>query len=501
MNIQLIPKIQKACKCDVYVAQYDDKILFYPILPSMAKELTITVKSLDGNQLLRHTEKLFAELQATINEVVGITYQGFMQRLIKAIILSGKSYYLDDQRIAKAKGGAFPAPRLDLMYGFRFSQQELLTSALLRDSSGLIGAPTRYGKTTLMVNTLRAYPTLTTLVVAPGVDLVKQLYADITGERGIKGREVRCICTGRDKQASAQGGVTVCSVNSLAHVDPGTIDLVLADEPHALVSSSRLSPMDAFPKARRIGYGATLKGRFDGKDSLIEGLFGPVLAERTYKEAVDEGAICPLHILFLRIEVNPYPCKDRRVAYNRTLFHSKSAAEIAKRISTEVIPDDFQTMIFIKDEKQADIVMNAIGKTGTIAMAKRMTNKEREECDRLMKANIIKRCLCTKIYVQGVTFSDVRVLVNLEAGGNNTSAIQKPGRLAEIRPGKKCGIVIDLLFVPPGDVWGGFEWKSNAWINLCKDSKSRMEAYQEKGYDITIVNNIEQLKQKFDELV
>jgi hypothetical protein len=134
-------------------------------------------------------------------------------------------------------------------------------------------------------------------------------------------------------------------------------------------------------------------------------------------------------------------------------------------------------------------------------MAKRMSNKEREECDRLMKENIIKRCLCTKIYVQGVTFSDVRVLLNLEAGGNNTSAIQKPGRLAEIRPGKKCGIVIDLLFVPPGEKWGGYDRSINAWINLCKDSEARLTAYREKGYDITVVNNIDQLKDKFNELI
>jgi superfamily II DNA/RNA helicase len=188
-------------------------------------------------------------------------------------------------------------------------------------------------------------------------------------------------------------------------------------------------------------------------------------------------------------------------AYNKILFHNRAAANLAKQICEDVIPADFQTMIFIKDEKQAEMTKKALGEDSVLAMAKKMTNQEREECDRLMKQNIIKRCLCTKIYVQGVTFSDVRVLVNLEAGGNNTSAIQKPGRLAEIRPGKKCGIVIDLLFVPPNEEWGGFDWKSNAWIQLCKDSKARMEAYTEKGYEITVVNNIDQLKEKFNELI
>lgn len=501
MNLLKLPQLQKASKCDVYIQQFDDKIVFYPVLPAIAAELTITVKAIENNKLLLQKEQLFVNLKDTIGIAVGVTYQGFTHRIVRALLLSNRTFHLEDNRIARAAIGSFPQPRLDLMHGFRFSQEALLTEALLKDSSGLIGAPTRYGKTTLMVNTLRAYPTLTTCVVAPGVDLVKQLYADITGTRGIAGRDVQLVATGRKVRPMTPGSVTVCSIDSVHRLDPGSVELLLADEPHALVASSRLPLIDSFPKARRIGYGATLKGRFDNKDPLIEGVFGPVLSERTYKEAVEEGAICPLHILFLKVEVTPYIVRDRRHAYNRVLFHNKAAANMVKSICEDVIPSDFQTMIFVKDERQADNIMEALGEVGTLAMAKRLTSKQREECDALMKANVIKRCICTKIYVQGVTFSDVRVLINVEAGGNNTSAIQKPGRLAEIRPGKKCGIVIDFLFVPPGDCWEGYDPKLNAWMCLCKDSNARRTAYEEKGYSITVVNNIEQLKEKFDELI
>ncbi len=498
-----IPTLRQKYKSDIYIQYYDNKILFFPVVNFLQQELTITVKSIENAKLFRKSEKLFASIEVP-GGAVGITYQGFLGKLVRRILRAGCSFYIDDMRVVISKNGSFPAPRLDLMHGFRFSQQQLLTDALLKDSSGLIGAPTRYGKTTLMVNTIRAYPTASICVVAPGIDLVRQLYNDILGPRGIKGRPVKLIDGGRirgDKAAEGPGSVTICPISSLHKVDPDAFDLVLADEPHALVSDSRLRLIDAFPKARRLGYGATLKGRFDGKDALIEGVFGPVLAERTYLEAVGEGAICPLHIIFLKIELDGSPARDRQHAYNKILFHNRAAANLVKQICEDVIPADFQTMIFIKDEKQAEMTKKALGEDSVVAMAKKMTNQEREECDRLMKQNIIKRCLCTKIYVQGVTFSDVRVLINMEAGGNNTSAIQKPGRLAEIRPGKKCGIVIDLLFVPPNDEWGGFEWKSNAWIQLCKDSKARMEAYTEKGYGISVVNNVEQLKEKFNELI
>lgn len=353
--------------------------------------------------------------------------------------------------------------------------------------------------TTLMINTLRAFPTLSTVVVAPGVDLVKQLYDDITGPRGLpKGsREIRLICTGKGRTpTTSPGGITVCSADSLDKCDPVNTELLLADEPHALVTANRLEKINAFTRARRIGFGATLKGRFDGRDSLITGLFGPVLVERTYKEAVAEGAVCPLSIIFLKVEITPKAFRDRNAAYSGLLFHNPNMMNLAKRICMEVIPQDWQTMVFIKEEKQAEMLMEALDDNATIAMAKRMTNKERTEVDWLMKQNVIKRCLCTKIYVQGVTFSDVRVLLNLEGGGNNTSAIQKPGRLAEIRPGKKCGIVIDLLFTgPKGDVPG-----KNSWYPLCIDSNNRKKAYEEIGYDVHVADNITELKSIFDKL-
>lgn len=352
--------------------------------------------------------------------------------------------------------------------------------------------------TTLMINTLRAFPTLSTVVVAPGVDLVKQLYDDINGPRGIpKGsREVKLICTGRGRTpAMSPGGITVCSADSLDKCDYNNTELLLADEPHSLVTANRLEKINAFTRARRIGFGATLKGRFDGRDSLITGLFGPVLVERTYKEAVAEGAVCPLSIIFLKVQLPQKSFRDRNSAYSSLLFHNADMMTLANRICKEVIPQDWQTMVFIKDETQAEMLLEAMNDDATIAMAKRMTNKERSEVDQLMKQNIIKRCLCTKIYVQGVTFSDVRVLLNLEGGGNNTSAIQKPGRLAEIRPGKKCGIVIDLLFTAPG----GSSGNSSSYA-LCIDSKNRKKAYEEIGYDIHVVENLTELKTTFDSL-
>lgn len=491
----------KKVGCKIYL--YDDIIMFYPILPSIEKILTITEKSLelDWRTHLRQVKYKKRELFNRVNRekgVVGVTYQGFLQKLIAACVTSGNTFLVTDLRAAR-KAASFPTPRLDLMKGFRFSQEDLITDALNKDMSGLIGAPTRYGKTTLMVNTLRAFPTLRTVVAAPGVDLCNQLYDDITGDRGIRNRDVRLLCSGskHKQQSSEEDGITICSVDSLFKCDGKATALLLADEPHEFVTDKRLDMLADFTRARRYGFGATLTGRFDNRDTIIEGVFGPVLAERTYLEAVKEGAICPINVLFLDVEIEPRHYRDRDAAYKGLLFRNKIMATIVKRICHEVIPDDYQTLMFIKEEKQADLYLDIIGHDATIAMAKKMTKVQREDITERMRNGTIRRCLCTDIYVQGVTFPDSKVLINIEGGGNNTSAIQKPGRLAQIRPNKKCGILIDFNFMFPGIE---ADYKGEAWTALVADSRAREKAYTEKGYGIYHADTIDKLKILFDKL-
>lgn len=491
----------KKVGCKIYL--YDDIIMFYPILPSIEKILTITEKSLelDWRTHLRQVKYKKRELFNRVNRekgVVGVTYQGFLQKLIAACVTSGNTFLVTDLRAAR-KAASFPTPRLELMKGFRFSQEDLITEALNKDMSGLIGAPTRYGKTTLMVNTLRAFPSLRTVVAAPGVDLCNQLYDDITGDRGIRNRDVRLLCSGskHKQQSQEEDGITICSVDSLFKCDGKATALLLADEPHEFVTDKRLDMLADFTRARRYGFGATLTGRFDNRDTIIEGVFGPVLAERTYLEAVKEGAICPINVLFLDVEIEPRHYRDRDAAYKGLLFRNKIMATIVKRICHEVIPDDYQTLMFIKEEKQADLYLDIIGHEATVAMAKKMTKAQREYITNRMRDGTIRRCLCTDIYVQGVTFPDSKVLINIEGGGNNTSAIQKPGRLAQIRPNKKCGILIDFNFMFPGIE---ADYKGEAWTALVADSRAREKAYTEKGYGIYHADTIDKLKILFDKL-
>lgn len=357
--------------------------------------------------------------------------------------------------------------------------------------------------TTLMINTLRAYPTLPAVVVAPGVDLVNQLYDDLTGPRGLKGREVKKITGKTRSKDPSTTGVTVCTIDSLEYIDESLPRLVLADEPHALVTDARIRHVNKFTKARRIGFGATLEGRFDNRDILIPGVFGPVLANKTYKEAVAEGAICQLNVIFLKVELTPRYFYSRNNAYDNALFLNATMAKTVAGICRDVIPADMQTLVFIANKAQAELYLDAMGEDAALAMAMLFKNeKERVELVEQVRRNGIKRCLCSNIFVQGVTFSDLMVLVNCNAGAKYTSTIQKPGRLAEIRPGKRCGVVIDFMFTPPDD-YEPCEDRGrtgDTWLMPYKDSMARRKVYKKMGYGVYTVDTLAQMKDVFNTL-
>lgn len=475
----------------VYLIWDDEVLTIAPSFKALEKAvLTIEVKSLVQNEtqpwkrdIRKHKEKMFEVLQEAPFRVIR-TQQGFLDDVVRWCKDNGHQVAITDDRLP------FPKPRFDLMSGFRFSQEDLLTKALLQNRSGLIGAPTRYGKSRLILNTIRSLPNVPTVLTMPGVDLIRQSYDFLRGslfERSV-------VMMGAGSKVQKQGpDVTVCSVDSLDKCNPTHTRLLLIDEPHAAVTEGRLPLIAAFVNARKIGFGATLDGRFDNRDRMLVGTVGPVLANRTFKEAVDEGAICPITcILYVMPETNVF-YSNRDTAYKTLLYQNPKVAAIIDRLGNKVIPPDWQSMFFIKNEKQADYMKKYVGVDGVVAMAKKLGVAERRELFERMANGEVLRCLASDIYAQGVTFSDIRVVVNLAGGGPYTNAIQKPGRLAEVRPGKKCGILVDFVFPFPSS-------NRNGATALAIDSSKRFKLYQERGYDVVFVKSPEELETAFNAL-
>jgi superfamily II DNA or RNA helicase len=459
----------------------------------LEKYLSYTKKSLDWNpaKRRRETKRTVEKLYTVINDSPEcrtiMTMQGFKDEVLKICRKHNKQIEFYDMR------KPFKNPIMSLAGGFRLNQQQLFETLINKNESGLLKAPTRYGKTIMITNTLKVFPRTRTVIAAPGVDLLGQLVKQL--RELLPNRDIKGIFSG-SRNNTQSDDITVCSFDSLQKLNTDSVELLLIDEPHAAVSETRAPLLARFQNARIYGYGATLEGRYDGADKLITGIIGPIHAARTFSEAVEEGAICPIKVFFVKIPFEAWTSTTRDNAYRNLLWKNKYLFEMVSEITKHKIPKDWQTLVFIDQKKQADLLSHFVDDS-EVAIASRLKGKDRKELFARMAQGDIKRCIATSIYAQGVTFPDLRVMVNTSGGGGSISSVQKPGRLAQIIPGKDKGYLIDFLFECtndprelPNEI---VNENSVMWSQVISDCRARMRTYKKMGYDVEVVDSINQL--------
>jgi len=460
----------------------------------LEKYLSYTKKSLvlNPNTRRRETKKSVEKLYTVLSDNKDcrtiMTMQGFKNEVLKICKKENKQIEFYDCR------KTFKKPILSLSGGFRLNQKQLFEQLMCKGESGLLKAPTRYGKTIMITNTLKVYPNTRTVIAAPGVDLLGQLVKQLS--ELLPDRDIKGIFTG-SKNKTQSDDITVCSFDSLQKINTDSVDLLLIDEPHAAVSETRAPLLARFQNARIYGYGATLEGRYDGADKLIKGIIGPIHAERTFQEAVVEGAICPIKVYFVKVPFSAWKCTTRDNAYKNLLWKNNYLFQIVSDITKHKIPKEWQTLVFIDQQKQADLLSHFVHDS-EVAIASRLKTKERKELFTKMAEGKIKRCIATSIYAQGVTFPDLRVMVNTSGGGGSISSIQKPGRLAQIIPGKDRGYLVDFLFEcvddPRNNPSEVIPDNLVMWSQVVYDCFARMKTYKKMGYDVEVVESINQLE-------
>ncbi len=417
-----------------------------------------------------------------------ITYQGFWKDITELLDTLKITWEYYDIRLP------FPNPRVDWMQGLRYYQTGPFLRMVQACCSGFLKAPTRWGKTSCIANLCRVFDARPVVIIAPGVNLLGQLISDL--QPYLPTREIKGVFTGAKGNKVPSPDITVCSMDSLHRIDQASVRMVIVDEPHELVTPTRIPEFLKFTSARIYGLGATLTGRFDNADKITKGLIGPILAERSFREAVDEGAICDIRCYLLKIPFYAFRVSNRAQAYKRLLHANPEFNSLVHKVTDQVIPQEWQTLLFIDEQKQADLLQSYVGKS-EIAVACRMTGTERKSMFTRMVNNEIKRCIATDIYATGVTFPDLRVVVNACGGGGSITATQKPGRLAQKRPGKQRGYLVDFLFEcvnkpKKKDMNKTFK-EHNRWLMVEADCVARRQAYKRNGYEVIEIDNPSQI--------
>lgn len=437
-----------------------------------------------------------------------VTMDGFLHRVKTVLNEAGWAYSVEDKRTLR------PAPDIELALSKLWEKQKPAVYTALMSGGGILSCPTGFGKTHLAAAIIRAYSKEalklrgTPLVVfaAPERDINAKNYEELVAL--LPDREVGIMQSGR-KQVITDD-VMLVTLDSLQNLDPSQIGLFICDEVHTGVSDSRSTCIQEMKRAIKFGVSATPSGRYDGKDLVMEALFGPVVYKKTYQEAVADGILVPIEVVWVE---SPEPefgltyyqsLKTREGKYKRAVIANKDRNRLIGDIMA-AIPEQMQTVAIMPIIEhmskllpfcpESTRVVHA--ETNAESLYKRgfdnipaISTADRRTIYGEMVAGNIHKILATHVYKQGVNFPGLEVMINVGGGGGEIAAKQIPGRVSRTASGKEKAWLIDF--------WHPWDKRKDAAGKevpgpVHGDDKKRKRFYTELGFTQTWIKSADEL--------
>lgn len=453
-----------------------------PYPETLRKELSYYRHSMDYNQL-KHKREFRATREDLYREEVGIgpdgqqsltlfTMPGFAKRIKDHLAVVGWDCEIVDNRTP------MPEPNFEKAFtGLREYQYELVYN-LLMSGGGVLSAATGIGKSHVIKALCNAYSheslrlrgTPTIVVAVPDKDITRKNYEDLKAL--LPDREVGLLMSG---SSLVSDDIQVVTLDSLHRLNPESVGVVIVDEMHTASADSRAPKILEFAKARFWGVSATPDGRYDGKDKVAEGIFGPVVAHMTYQEGVAAGCLVPLKVFWLdapepqmgATSFCKYKMREKRYDYG--VFYNLNLNRLIGRIFRS-IPDSLQTLGMLKFTKHMEYVLRACAQEHCMPLPEQahagtdpkkfppaeflhvhaVSSADRKALYYRMKDGEVRKAIATEVYKQGVSFDDLRIVLNLGGGSSEIASKQIPGRASRKVPGKEVAYIVE--FRHPWDV-------------------------------------------------
>lgn len=423
---------------------------------------------------------------------------GYLYRIREAADELGHRIEMRDARTS-----AFQTPRPDrydvdweLMfsvmaregYDLRPRQDECLAAMELYDR-GLIDAPPGFGKSAAFTFYALAHPKAKIHILVDRASVMDRIYREMSTFLPNVGR----VGDGHRRFER----VTIVSAYSAQWTpfdditDPACPDVVLADEVHRLVGPAAWANVVRYRWARMYGFSATLSGRFDGAEAVLESVFGRTIFLMTYPEAVSLGLVVPIEVEWLTVAGDD-PTKDlvKSDAILRNGIWRNPVRNQAIMDRVAALPADDQTLILTatidhlvhlkRYRPDLTLVYDKLDADRYQAYCRAklldperdpiMTNELRERLTRRFEAGELKLVAANQVWDTGVSFNGLQNLVIAHGKKTKIGAVQGPGRVSRISAatGKQIGRVIDCY-----DTWSE---------KFAGYSKERSAVYAQQGW-------------------
>ena len=398
------------------------------------------------------------------NEPVFCFFAGYTHRVLQALRGQGVEVTLEDRR-----PNGLPAPDFSQIAGLSFRGRQLEGLMLGLARSGVVICPTGWGKSFLCRQIARLYPAPTKgIITAPSATNTRDLY------NALKDLDyVGMVGDGTNKPNRV-----TCAVTHSLHLCDPQVNWLICDEAHMACTPMHIKALNRFPRAKFLGLTATPEGRSDGRDPFLEALFGPVLIDIPYQEAVETGNVVQIEVRLLWCDEGPdVQGRDDiyrfKLGYWRNAGRNRQIAQAVQRVRDEL--GDPQILIMVDKTEHAyalgqflpdfavvtgDTDADSIKKfkaSGALTEDQVICNRARRiKYQKEFTCGALRGAIATKVWSRGVDFKDLNVLIRADGAPGAIDAGQIPGRLSRLgSDGKKAaGLLIQPLDTFSRDLLG-----------------------------------------------
>jgi superfamily II DNA or RNA helicase len=333
--------------------------------------------------------------------------------------------------------------------------------ALLKTNKMIVCAPTSAGKSSIMSAWLKL-TNLPTLIITDRATLGAQLAEDFR-EQGID-----CgFCSGNGVR---QGYCMVSTIQSVKKLDVSRFQMVLADEVHKHSSKTFQDFYASFGCPLKYGFSASPSNGNLLDFAKVRQQFGSIGIQIKVKELQDNGVMAKAKINLVKVdcpETFDYPS-----ANDLGIVHNKVRNEVIKNI-VEKHREEGYICILTKILEHGEELEKEI--PGAVYLKGEDSLKRRLEIIKKFNEGEIPVLIGSSILNEGISISNMKVLIMASGGKAQTQTIQKIGRVLRITKEKREGIFYDFVDM------------NNKY--LYKHSKQRLTLYKKEGYnDITLLD-------------
>jgi len=389
---------------------------------------------------------------------------GYLARIAARLKKLGCTATITDTSPPRKRPNCF-TPRwenLENRIQFRARQEELLKT-IARVPCGIIKAVTGFGKTTSIGAVALLFPEAKIHVVTKSVDVAERIVKSL--RRFIP--KVGMVGDGYKQWER----VTVITAGSLAHSD-GDADFLFCDEVHQLATINfSTSLAQRYRHSRNFGLSATPYARMDNAHAVLEPLFGPMIFELTYPQAVELGLVVPIKVKWLpiRMTFNPVERYSNRVAKKRYGIWTNIERNRIIADAVRSYPEMHQILILVETIEHAvnlghllpeyTLVYSSMFPSDCAAYKKRgllpkeykpLTDYDKHQLRDKFESGELKHVIATDVWATGVDFEQLNVLVRADDRDSDIVDVQGPGRVSRIYVSpegvkKEFGEVIDCM--------------------------------------------------------